>query len=865
MMTPDRWQQVKCVLQEALEIAPEQRPAFLDRACSTDHSLRREVESLLSSSNEVRSSFMKSAAEGGLRLAKGTRLGDFEILSLIGTGGMGEVYRAGDCRLERDVAIKVLPRFVSFDPERLHRFEQEAKAAAALNHPNILAVFQMGTHEGAPYLVSELLEGETLREQIKRGPIALKKAIDYGLQIAHGLAAAHEKGIVHRDLKPENLFVTRDGRVKILDFGLAKLSHPESEIQVIKQMTFVTEPGAVLGTVGYMAPEQLRGWSADHRSDIFAFGAILYEMLSGKRAFQGGTAADVMSAILATEPKAISKVVPGIPRAVGQVVHRCLEKNPEQRFQSASDLLSVLAASAQTRPFGSAPFKLTRKTALRLASVAGAIVVLSALIVGLKTGTLSGRRFYPSPLSTSSGTPKGSSPNTPLYPVPLVNYPLVPDTVGVGGPAFTLTVSGSGFVPGSVVNWNGRGRTTTFINSSQLKASIPASDIAKAGTASVTVVSPRPGGGPSNEIFFSFGGAGYSLMGTNEFYVGYQPVSVAVGDFNSDGRLDLAVGNAGAGTVSILLGKGDGTFESAVNYAVGQGPSSSLQIAVGDFNEDGELDLVVTNSGSNNVSVLLGNGDGTFRPAVNYPVGTGPSSVAAADLNGDGRLDLVVSNTNCNPRGDPCAPGTVSILLGNGDGTFQAQKQYAGGVGSNWVAVGDFNGDGKLDLAVVNGQRKGGDSALSILLGNGDGAFQDPVSYPLKTNGASVAAADFNGDGKLDLAVVDNIGLISVFLGNGDGTFRTRVDYPAGSFPIGSIGIGDFDGDGRLDLAVASGGSNSVTILFGNGDGTFQPRGVRVGTGLIPQGVTVGDFNGNGKLDLAVPTRISNVVFILLQ
>src|SRR5438477_5734400 len=248
---------------------------------------------------------------------------------------MGEVYRAWDLRLERDVAIKVLPRFVSFDPERLHRFEQEAKAAAALNHPNILAVFQMGTYEGVSYLVSELLEGETLREQVKDGPIPPKKASNYGLQIAHGLAAAHEKGIVHRDLKPENLFVTSDGRIKILDFGLAKLTHQESATQLTKH-TSDTEPGAVLGTVGYMSPEQVRGLVADHRSDIFAFGAILYEMLSGKRAFQGETKADTMNAILSEDPPTLSRVAPNISRAFAQLVHRCMEKNPERRFQSAS-------------------------------------------------------------------------------------------------------------------------------------------------------------------------------------------------------------------------------------------------------------------------------------------------------------------------------------------------------------------------------------------------------------------------------------------------------------------------------------------------------------------------------------------------
>ena len=386
MMTPERWQQVKCVLEEALEIAPEQRPSFLDRACSTDHSLRREVESLLSSSNDVPSSFLKSSPNAGLRLSKGTRLGDFEILSLLGVGGMGEVYRARDRRLDRDVAIKVLPQFVSFDHDRLHRFEQEAKAAAALNHANILAVFQMGTYEGAPYLVSELLEGETLREQLKHGPIPLKEATDYAIQIVHGLAAAHGKGVVHRDLKPENLFVTRDGGIKILDFGLAKLTHQGSETQLAKQ-TLDTEPGAVLGTVGYMSPEQVRGQATDHRSDIFAFGAILYEMLSGRRAFHKATSAETMTAILNEEPPLLSRAAPNISPALGQAVHRCLDKNPEQRFQSAADLVSVLPASAETK----AHALQTRKTAVRVALAVAALLALSALSIGLNVRGLRDR------------------------------------------------------------------------------------------------------------------------------------------------------------------------------------------------------------------------------------------------------------------------------------------------------------------------------------------------------------------------------------------------------------------------------------------------------------------------------------------
>src|ERR1700722_2234136 len=244
-----------------------------------------------------------------MNLASGTKLGTYEIVSLLGAGGMGEVYRARDARLKRDVAVKVLPQALSLDADRLRRFEQEALATAALNHPNILAVFDIGTHESAPYVVSELLEGETLRDRLRGGPIVVRKTLDYALQIAHGLAAAHEKGIIHRDLKPENLFLTKDGRVKILDFGLAKLTQIESGDGHPAQatMTHVTEIGTVLGTAGYMSPEQVRGAALDARSDIFSFGAILYEMLSGKRAFHGDTAADTMSSILKEDPPELNE------------------------------------------------------------------------------------------------------------------------------------------------------------------------------------------------------------------------------------------------------------------------------------------------------------------------------------------------------------------------------------------------------------------------------------------------------------------------------------------------------------------------------------------------------------------------------
>jgi Tol biopolymer transport system component len=281
-----------------------------------------------------------------MSLSAGTRLGPYEITAPLGAGGMGEVYRARDTRLGRDVAVKVLPSTFSADSDRLHRFEQEACAAGALNHPNILIVHDIGTHDGSPYVVSELLEGETLRKRMGGTALAQRRVLDYALQVAHGLAAAHEKGIVHRDLKPENLFIIKDERVKILDFGLAKLTGV-ADVQAqtdIPTRRVDTDPGVVLGTVGYMSPEQLRGKTVDHRSDIFSFGAILYEMLAGRRAFHGESAAETMSAILKEDPPDLSETHKNIAPALERVVHHCLEKNPEARFHSASDLAFALEA-----------------------------------------------------------------------------------------------------------------------------------------------------------------------------------------------------------------------------------------------------------------------------------------------------------------------------------------------------------------------------------------------------------------------------------------------------------------------------------------------------------------------------------------
>jgi serine/threonine protein kinase len=282
---------------------------------------------------------------------EGTRLGRYEIRSKIGEGGMGEVYRAFEPKIGREVAIKVLPSALSADQDRLARFEQEAQTAGALNHPNILVIHHIDTHDGSPYIVSEMLEGETLRERMGGVALSQRKAIDYALQIADGLAAAHEKGIVHRDLKPENIFVTKDGRVKILDFGLAKLTgaagSPQSQTDVPTRKVN-TDPGTVMGTVGYMSPEQLRGENADARSDIFSFGTVFYEMLSGKRAFHRNSMPETMSAILKEDPPDLCTTNKTVSPALERLVHHCLEKNPGERFHSARDLAFAIESVSGT-------------------------------------------------------------------------------------------------------------------------------------------------------------------------------------------------------------------------------------------------------------------------------------------------------------------------------------------------------------------------------------------------------------------------------------------------------------------------------------------------------------------------------------
>jgi serine/threonine protein kinase/Tol biopolymer transport system component len=393
-MTPERWQMVRGILESAMELHPTERDAFLVRECASDPSLRKDVDEMLSVQGRLDPGFLESPAAGQVQfssaratsnpiLAAGRRLGPYEVHILIGSGGMGEVYRARDTRLNRTVAIKVIPQALASDPARRQRFEREARAVAALQHPNICTLHDVGHQDGTHYLVMEYLEGETLAARLRKGRLTLDLTLRYGIEVADALDAAHRKGVVHRDLKPGNIFITTHGEAKVLDFGLAKLDEPEpvadSSVETATDEKVLTTPGVAMGTAPYMSPEQARGEDLDARTDIFSLGAVLYEMATGKMAFPGKTTAMVHKAILDETPPPPSAVVPSLPDQLDHDVGKALEKDRDLRYQSAAELRADLNRLKRDTTSGKVATTIAKsKPRWRWLILAGAAVVLLA-------------------------------------------------------------------------------------------------------------------------------------------------------------------------------------------------------------------------------------------------------------------------------------------------------------------------------------------------------------------------------------------------------------------------------------------------------------------------------------------------------
>lgn len=646
-------------------------------------------------------------------LNAGTRLGPYDIVAPLGAGGMGEVYRASDPRLGREVAIKVLPAAVSSDPERLARFEQEARATAALNHPNILAVHDIGNADGIVYVVSELLEGETLRDALAHGALATRLAADYAVQIAHGLAAAHDKEIVHRDLKPENVFVTRDGRVKILDFGLAKLiqAAPAFSGTMMPTTRLGTAAGMVVGTVGYMAPEQVRGQTVDHRADIFAFGAILYELLTGERAFAGESPADTVSAILKEDPPQLADAGRVRGPALQRIVQRCLEKKPEQRFHAAHDL--AYAIEAVTAPTASGVASAPDVTNISPRAGRGtrwlAITAAVATIAALALLVVATRHWTERPplhlLRFTVPLPEGRAWRqgpTPISVSPDGRTIAMSLTSVNGSHIWThrLDTFASAEVPGtdnagSVVSWSPDSRSIVFNSADTLKRveldGGPATPLLqlKSGAAQVTASAWGTGG----ILFSQTGGALRRVSDTGG--VGQPATTLEVGDtahtepaFFADGRRFFFLRVTCTGPAGVYVGALDGAPPRRVL------PEASSARAAGPYVVFGRDRSIVaqrfdssTLTASGDIAILAD--DVRLNQALgarNLAYAAATDAFVVAYLTGQGTSRMIWLDRTGIERGAPLGVGTFATLaLARDDSHVAFSQSDSAGNQTIWV------------------------------------------------------------------------------------------------------------------------------------------------------------------------------------
>jgi len=758
-----------------------------------------------------------------MTLSAGSKLGPYEILTPLGAGGMGEVWKAKDPRLGREVAVKVLPASFSADADRLRRFEQEARAAGILNHPNITAVYDIGSHEGAPYVVQELLEGETLRSLLAGGRLSPRKAIDISLQIAHGLAAAHEKGIVHRDLKPENLFVTRDGRVKILDFGLAKLTHQEEGSQAtnLPTATAGTEPGVVLGTLGYMSPEQVRGKQADARSDIFSFGAILYEMLSGKRAFHGDSAADTMSAILREDPPDLSVTNQNISPGLERIVRHCLEKNPEQRFHSAHDV--AFALEALTGTSGVTAAAPAAVEARRRGLVPAALVAAAATLLALTFW--SGRR---SATRAATGSPDARPVHQRLTfqrgNVLFARFTSDAQTVVYGAswgdrPAeIFLTRVGSpetrplGIPNASLLSVSPSGELAILLKKSNLYGTVGSGTLARV---------PLAGGTP-RQILEDVIGADWSPDGNS---------LAVVRKREGKGVLEYPIGKPFASTADVTFARvsPDGQRVAAIEEA-----GAAIWIAVYDTSGH-KMDLA---KGFNFIDSLAWrpSGDEIWFDGVDAKNNTGVFAITL-----DGKLRLVSPLTDPEVLHDIAKNGDVLVEreLNTHEIRFSAgagrQEQDLSWLDESWVAC--LSADGRTMLFSEIGE--GGGPLGSVYLRSTDGT---PA-----TRLGDGRAYDLSPDGKWALTLVESGEEARLVL------LPTAAGEPR-AVPVEGmhvVGAGFVPPDGKTIgfIAIEPGhGLRSYTLsLEGGKPKAFTPEGLTNGAAVSPDGKSFAANDAQGR------------------
>jgi serine/threonine protein kinase len=947
-MTRDQLERIKEIFYVVMDKPPEERLKLLAEACGGDAMLRAEVERLLAEHDRA-GGFLEEPLEAAASLRNLARppltlepnqviAGRFRIVSFLAHGGMGVVYKAEDSLLGRAAALKFLPESVAGEPQALARFRREAQSASALNHPNICTIYDFIEGDGRAFIVMEYLDGCALAELTGRSPgvpdsrgaarpiqpPSFDTLLRIAIEIADALAMAHAKGFIHRDIKPTNIFVTTRGQAKILDFGLAKpalaaRTTPQRELNGKEGRDSFITASPVMGSVCYMSPEQVRLEQLDARSDLFSFGAVLYEMFSGRKAFAADTRAMGFEAILQRTPAPARQFNPSLPAAVERIINKALEKDRSLRYQTANDMLSDLVnvrVETNRKPGNvRGPLHLPRRLERVLIGVlAGLLLALCLWGLKVKFGSSvaqSGKQAVRNvplragvPTATTLAVTAGDEPVESVASGTVVtltatvrngNAPvrlgqvsfcdpgakLCTDIHRLGTAALTSTGKAvMRFRPGlgshkyqavfagtrremasssrvSTLAVTGKYPTTTGValDGSQGRYGLTATvagfvnrEGTAAPTGTVSFLDASNGNAVLGSATLGAAAAGLELKNSARLATDIGPQSLAAGDFTGGGILDVSVANAATNNLSILLGNGDGTFRAVASPEVGNNP---LAVAVGDFNGDGVPDLAVTATYQFMVSILLGAGDGTFKTAIDSPqTGTDPVALAVGDFDGDGRQDLAVANYYSN---------SLTILLGNGDGTFRVATSPPTGIHPTSVGTGDFNGDGIADLAVANNKS----NTLAILLGNGDGTFRAASSPATGNAPQSLAVADFNGDGKVDLAVTNFYSdSVTILLGNGDGTFRTAATLPTGHGP-NWISVGDFNGDGVPDLVVANYRTSTLTVLLGNGDGTFAAA-ENPPAGNNPIAVATGDFNGDGLSDAAA-VNAGNGVSVLLS